>query len=104
MFDQEIHILGYKEIIYVFGLLGIDGTILKHPGEFSDVFNNLIKNPSVGMIIIALSLPTNLVEFLVDFKLTKRRPFIFFLLDQNANSENDIFFNKILKSINKIIA
>lgn len=104
MYDQEIHVIGYKEIIYVFGLLGIDGTILNDPGEFSDVFNNLIKSPSVGMIIIALSLPVNIVEFLIDFKLTKRRPFIFLLLDHNTNSENDIFLNKILKSINKIIA
>ena len=97
MYDQEIHVLGYQEIIYLFGLLGIDGTILKNSEEFLDVFNNLIKNPSVGMIIIALNLPTNIVE------LNKRRPFIFFLLDQNAKFEADIYFNKILKSISKII-
>lgn len=103
MYDQEIHVLGYQEIIYLFGLLGIDGTILKNSEEFLDVFNNLIKNPSVGMIIIALNLPTNIVEFLFDFKLNKRCPFIFFLLDQNAKFEADIYFNKILKSISKII-
>jgi vacuolar-type H+-ATPase subunit F/Vma7 len=103
MYDQEIHVLGYQEIIYLFGLLGIDGTILKNSEEFLDVFNNLIKNPSIGMIIIALNLPTTIVEFLFDFKLNKRRPFIFFLLDQNANFEADIYFNEILKSINKII-
>lgn len=103
MYDQEIHVLGYQEIIYLFGLLGIDGTILKNSEEFLDVFNNLIKNPSIGMIIIALNLPTSIVEFLFDFKLNKRRPFIFFLLDQNANFEADIYFNEILKSINKII-
>jgi len=103
MYDQEIHVLGYQEIIYLFGLLGIDGTILKNSEEFLDVFNNLIKNPSIGMIIIALNLPTTIVEFLFDFKLNKRHPFIFFLLDQNANFEADIYFNEILKSINKII-
>ncbi len=104
--DQEIFIIGNDEICEMFSLLGIDGKIIEKSDEFLPEFQNLIKKPSIGMIIIAITLPDNIVDFLIDFKLNTRRPFIFHLpnmFEPNIERE-DIFFKKIFESISQIIS
>ncbi len=106
MVDQKIHILGYDEIVLMLGLLGIEGTTVENANDFMQIFNDLIKKPTIGMIIIAIDLPDDITEFLVDFKLNNRRPFIFFLPDlfePNIEKE-DVLINKILKIIGKLIS
>jgi len=106
MVDQKIHILGYDEIVLMLGLLGIEGTTVENVNDFMQIFNDLIKKPTIGMIIIAIDLPDDITEFLVDFKLNNRRPFIFFLPDlfePNIEKE-DVLINKILKIIGKLIS
>ena len=95
MSDQEIYVIGYDEIVLLLGLLGIQGSVLEKSDDFMEIFKNLIKNPSIGMIIIAL-------EY---FKLNNRRPFVFYLPDifQFNIEKNNIFLKKISKSINNII-
>ncbi len=103
--EQTIHVIGYDEIVLLLGLLGIDGTILESSEQFMTTFNQLIKNPSIGMIIIALDLPEEIINFLVDFKLNNRKPLIYLLPDifQTDVENEDVFLNIIRKSIGKII-
>ena len=103
--DQEIYVIGYDEIVLLLGLLGIPGAVLEKSDEFIKIFKNLIKNPSIGMIIIALELPSDIIDYLIDFKLNNRRPFVFYLPDifQLNIEKNNVFLNKISKSVSKII-
>lgn len=105
MSDQEIYVIGYDEIVLLLGLLGIQGSVLENSDEFMEIFKNLINNPSIGMIIIALELPSDIIDYLIDFKLNNRRPFIFYLPDifQLNIEKNNIFLKKISKTISNII-
>ena len=104
--DQKIHVLGYDEIVLMFGILGIEGTTVENINEFKQKFNDLIKKPVIGMIIIAIDLPDDIINYIIDFKLNNRRPFIFFLPDLfNTNLEKeDILMNRILNIIGKLIS
>jgi len=106
MVDQKIHVLGYDEIVLMLGLLGIEGTTVENVNDFMQLFNDLIKKPTIGMIIIAIDLPGDITEFLIDFKLNNRRPFIFFLPDlfETNIEKEDVLLNKILKIIGKLIS
>lgn len=108
MLLQEIHVIGNDDFVYLLGLLGINGTILeKSESEFFvKEFNKIVNNSSIGLIIIAIILPDNIIDFLIDFKLNNRSPVIFYLPDIfNANIENeDIILNIVLKSMGKIIS
>jgi len=103
--DKEIHILGYDEIVLLFGLLGIEGTIIKHNEDFLTIFNNLIKKASVALIIIYMDLSDEILEFLTDFKLYNRTPFVYLLPDifQQDIKNQDKVFNKIYELIDEII-
>lgn len=106
MVDQKVHILGYDEIVLMLGLLGIEGTTIENVNEFMPIFNELIKKPTIGMIIIAIDLPDEINEFLVDFKLNNRRPFITFIPDifETNIEKKDVLLNQILKIIGKLIS
>lgn len=106
MVDQKIHVLGYDEIVLMLGLLGIEGTTVENVNDFMQIFNDLIKKPTIGMIIIAIDLPDDITEFLIDFKLNNRRPFIFFLPDlfETNIEKEDVLINKILIIIGKLIS
>ena len=103
--DQKIHVLGNDEIVSMLGLLGLEGTVIKEHKEFLKEFSTLANNPQIIMIIISLDLPENLIDFLIDFKLNRRKPFIFYLPDiftLDSESEN-LFLTKIYETISKIL-
>jgi len=104
--DKEILVIGYDEVVLLLGLLGIEGIVLNNPDKFLKTFNNIIKKPSIGMVIVALDLPDDIVDFLIDFKLNNRRPFIFYLPDIfKPNIENEtIFLKRISESLSEIIS
>ena len=106
MVGQKIHVIGSDEIVILLGLLGIEGTIIEDSNEFLSIFNNIKKNASIGMIIVAIPIPLDLVDFIIDFKLNNKTPFVFYLPDIfQLNIENDDpIYNKILDSIGKIIS
>ena len=103
--EENIHIIGYDEIVLLYELLGIDGTILDDPNNFLDEFNKLIKKPSIGIIFIALNLPDNIIDYLIDFKLNNKKPFIYYIPDifEPKIEQEDPFLKKISKIIGKII-
>ena len=105
MTGQKIYIIGSDDFVILLRLLGIEGTIIEDSNNFLMTFNKLIKNTSIGMIIIAIDLPLDLIDFIIDFKLNNRKPFVFYLPNIfKTNIENeDVFYNKILNSIGKII-
>jgi vacuolar-type H+-ATPase subunit F/Vma7 len=78
---EKIHIIGYDDIVSLFGLLGIEGTSVDNKEDFINVFEKLIKRPSIVMIIINLELPEDIFEYVLDFKINNRIPFIYILPD-----------------------
>ena len=102
---NTIHVIGKEDIVILLSLLGIEGTIINQKTEFLKEFNNVIKKPSIGMVIIAVDLDTNLIDYLREYKLNNKKPFIFALPDIfNPNIEEDeIFIEEISKSMGKII-
>ena len=103
--DQKIFIIGKQEYVLLFGLLGIEGKILKNPKEFQKEFNILKNQASIAMIIVALDLQDEDIDFLIDFKLKERKPFVYVLpdiFDKNIKNE-DLFSRRITKLIGKII-
>ncbi len=103
--NQKIHVLGKEEFVLIFNLLGIDGTIIENSEDFLKTFDILINEPSIGMIIIFMELPSDIIDFILEFKISNRSPFIFFVpnIFQPDIENRDIFFNKIFESIEKII-
>ncbi len=106
MLDQRIYVLGEEDIVIMLGLLGIEGTIIEPGASFLDKFNELKKNPSIGMIIIGLPLSFEEYEFLLDFKLYNNQPLVFILPDMFHHDidKTDVVRNKIYDSIGDIIS
>ncbi len=105
MLDQKVHILGEDDIVLMFSLLGLEGTIVGTDDSFLEKFNESIKDPSIGMIIIGLRLSTPDYDFLIDFKLNNKLPLIFILPDmfQPDIDRVDVMKNKIFEAIGDII-
>jgi len=100
-----IHVIGEEDTVILLSLLGIEGTIINQKNEFLKEFNKVIRNPSIGMVIIAVDLDSNLIDYLTEYKLNNKKPFIFSLPDIfNPNIEEDeMFIEEISKSMGKII-
>ena len=105
MVDAKVHVLGYDEIVALFGLLGIEGTVVKHKDDFLRTFQNIIKRRSIVMIIINMELPDDILEYLIDFKMNNRTPFLYILPDIfNSDIKNhDKIFDMIHELIEDII-
>lgn len=105
MQNQQIYVIGYEELVQIFGLLGIRGKTIENSDNFLKEFNNLIKQPSIGILIIAIDLPNEILDFLIEFKLIRRRPFLFLLpnIFKPYIDAHDALFKRISSSINKII-
>ncbi len=106
MLDQRIHVLGEEDIVLMLGLLGIEGTVIEAGASFLEKFNELIKNTTIGMIIIGLPLSLEEFDFLLDFKLYNKTPLVFILPDmfQRDVDKTDVVRNKIYESIGDIIS
>lgn len=106
MTDQKIYAIGFEEFILMMGLLGIEGHIIENPNEFQELFNKLIKDENIGMIIISLNLSEDDIQYLIEFKLNNIKPFVFYLPDilGRASDDQNVILSKILKSIGKIIS
>jgi len=104
MFDKEIFVLGDEDIVLMLGLLGIEGTTIENREEFHKVFNNLIDQPKIGIILITLRLPDETIDFLLNFKLNNKEPFIFILPDifQPNIEKADVLLSKISNAISDI--
>ena len=105
MVVQQIHIIGDEEIVSMLGLLGLNGTVVKSEQEFLKKFSELINRSSIGMMIIAIPLSNDVIDYLLDFKKANRNPFIFILPDifQPNIEREDIIFKKILDALGEIV-
>ncbi len=68
-------------------------------------FNKLIENPSIGMIIISIDLPDDIISYLTNFKLTNIKPFIY-IMPQIFKRELDNkspLLKKIYSAIGKLL-
>ncbi len=103
--EQKIYVLGYDYIVSMLGLLGIKGTIINENDDFQKEFNRLTNNPSINMIIVSLKLSSENEDFLVNFKLHERKPFVFYLPEifNLDDIPKDLFLNKVYASIEKIL-
>ncbi|MFX0104222.1 MAG: V-type ATP synthase subunit F [Candidatus Hodarchaeota archaeon] len=105
MVNEKIHILGEEDLVVMLGLIGIEGTIINSGEDFMIEFNELIKKASIGMIIIAIPLPDDIINFVINFKLNNRKPFIFILPDifHSRIEEEGQVINKILEAIGDVV-
>jgi len=103
--NQKVHVMGNEHIVLMFSLLGIDGTVIKNDDNFLEVLNLLLNKSEIGIIIIAMKVPIEIIDFLIDFKLDNRKPLIHLLPDifQENFEKNDVFLNKIYDSIGEIV-
>ncbi|MHA1150803.1 MAG: V-type ATP synthase subunit F [Promethearchaeota archaeon] len=105
MSEEKIHVLGSDEIVILLGLLGIEGTVLDKTQNILKKIKELILDPKITMIIVALDIPDNVVEFLIDYKLNNRKPFIFHLQDIfKIYKEKSSIMVKIIDSIGNILS
>jgi vacuolar-type H+-ATPase subunit F/Vma7 len=102
---EKIHVIGYDEIVSLFGLLGIEGTVVNNKEDFIKIFEKLVKRPSIVMIIINMELPDDIFEYIMDFKTSNRIPFIYLLPDifHPDIKYHDKIFDKIHELIEEII-
>jgi vacuolar-type H+-ATPase subunit F/Vma7 len=105
MLDQTVHVLGDDDIVRMLGLLGIEGTVIEIGDLFLEKFKILIKDTSIGMIIIGLQLSPVDYDFLLNFKLLNKSPLIFILPDvfQHDVDKGDVMKNKIFEAIGNIV-
>jgi len=103
--DQEVIIIGSEEHVLMLAMLGIEGIVVEKSEEFLKIFRDLITKPSIGMILIALELPKDIVNYLIDFKINNRRPFIFIMPDlfKTEIDKEDLVLNRILDAVSDII-
>ncbi|MGB5910118.1 MAG: V-type ATP synthase subunit F [Promethearchaeia archaeon] len=106
MFNQRIFIIGDEEFVIMMGLLGLEGKIIENAADFLKEFEKLIKDTTIGMVIVAIDLPESVLEYLFEFKLNNRKPFIFYLPDvfKPNIEEQNTFISRIFKFISKIIS
>jgi len=93
-------------MVLLFSFLGIDGKVIKNVENFLKIFNELTKISSIAMIIIALELPKDIINYLIDYKLDNKRPFIILLprISKLDIDEGDLIYKRIFNSISKIIS
>ncbi|MFO8018844.1 MAG: V-type ATP synthase subunit F [Promethearchaeia archaeon] len=105
MTELDIHVIGHDDIVLLLGIIGIRGSIVEKAENFLEKFNELTQDPKVGLIIIAINLPSDIMDTVINYKLTHRRPVIFYLpnLLQPNVEENDLFHRKIIKSVGEIV-
>ncbi|MFX1340234.1 MAG: V-type ATP synthase subunit F [Promethearchaeota archaeon] len=105
MSEQKIHIIGNDESVLMFGLLGLEGTVISENENFMKQFKKLTNDPKIEMIIVALDIADDIIEYLVNFKLNIRKPFVIYLPDIfNLDLEQkDVLLKKVYESIGKIL-
>ncbi len=103
--EQKIFVIGNDETVTMLELIGIDGLILSENDDFLKEFNKITNDPSISLIIIAIDLPEKIVDYLIDFKLNRRIPFIFYIPDifNIEPKAMDLLINRIYRSIGKIL-
>ncbi len=105
MADQKVILLGNEEHVLMLAMLGIEGILVEKSEDFLKIFRELITKPSTGMILVALELPKDVMNYLIDFKIHHRRPFVFILPDlfKTEIDKDDLVLNKILDAVSDII-
>ncbi|MHA1914716.1 MAG: V-type ATP synthase subunit F [Promethearchaeota archaeon] len=105
MIDSEVHIIGDEDIVLMLGLIGIQGTIVENQEEFLKTFNRVINQSKLEMVIVSIQMSDEIIEFLMEFKLNNRRPFVFILPDVfRPNIEkDDPLLSKIFEAISDIV-
>lgn len=95
MTNEKVFILGNDDMVIMFGLLGIDGMIVNKREDFLPVFEELISDLSIGMVIITLDLTEDQIAYLLNFKLNNIRPLIYILSDIfEKEGEEEVFLKK----------
>jgi vacuolar-type H+-ATPase subunit F/Vma7 len=104
--QRLMHVIGDEDIVLMFGLLGLKGTIVGNNDSFREKFDDLIQDDSNGMILIGLPLSPEDYNFLLEYKLHNKKPFIFILPDvfQSDFERKDRIKNNIFESIGDIIS
>jgi len=105
MAREKIYVLGDPDIVLLLGLLGIEGKIINDKEDFLKTFDEIIKDSSIGLIIISFKLSEDMIDYLIKFKIENRYPFVFILprMFEKGLDASDIILKRISESIRKNI-
>ena len=104
MSKLKIRVIGYDEIVLLFGLVGIEGRVVRSPEQFKKVFKKAVKDELLGVLIIAINLPIEILDELMEFKLKHRRPFLMYLPNVfEINMDKEDYFHKKIRTLIKDI-
>ncbi|TFG17984.1 MAG: hypothetical protein EU531_01730 [Promethearchaeota archaeon] len=105
MVNQKVYILGNDDMVIMFGLIGIEGMIIDNSEDLITIFEDLISDKSIGMIIITIELNEAQISYFLNFKLNNKRPFVYIIPTIfNEEAEEEVFLKKykdILEPVNK---
>ncbi|TXT61592.1 MAG: ATP synthase (F/14-kDa) subunit [Promethearchaeota archaeon] len=104
--EKRIHIIGTDDIVLMLGLLGMEGTTVENSSDFMKEFERLTEDSSISLIIIAIDLPEDIIDQLINFKLNNRRPFIFYLpnIFKEEIDERGALLKNIYGSIERLLS
>ena len=105
MTNQKTIAIGYDEFVILLSLIGIEGYIAEEKDHFLKLFDKLIKDPSIGIILVGMTLSDDISEFLIEYKLNNKRPLVITLPDilKEDLDSFDPIMQKIQDSIGEII-
>lgn len=103
--NKDVFVIGHHEIVNLFKFIGIRGKIIEKVEGFNQEFQKVLSHQSIGLLIVALSLPDKKVQDILDEKIDRRSPLIFYFPIASMNQiDRDPVYSKIEDSIKHIIA
>lgn len=106
MESKAIHVIGHHELVILFALAGINGTVIESTEEIMRTFRELIADETINIIIIATKLPDTMIKELIQFRIVNISPLIVYLplLDAWKAYFRDITYEYIADSLEEVIS
>ena len=82
--ELKIHVVGSEDTVIGFGLVGINGTIVKNPEEAKQLLETFTKPRKYDLIIINTRLLQGLEQFIDDYRLNSENPILFDIPDETG--------------------
>ena len=92
-----IHVLGDRDTVMGFKLVGVPGTVIKTKEEALQSINAFLLEEDIGILIITEKIYQDLFDYIYTIKITKRIPLIIEIPDRKGEREA-LSIENVLKS------
>lgn len=92
-----IHIIGDRDTVMGFKLVGIHGTVVYSKEEARQLIESFLLKEEFGIIIITEKLYGDLLDYVFNIKISKRTPLIIEIPDRKGPQES-LSMEKVVKS------